>query len=309
MDNVIFELVFLRKILLAPNTNYVFDLDMLDMDTDRYGVDVNLLREKRARYGVERWSKELFVADCRLDVYKVLFPMDQEIYRNITDEQISIMKTLMTFYLLQCESQEDIGSRLECVDLLVSLIVVLLESNKKLECEVWVKEHLSGLMSVKAYHDNTVLHVALDMHNLRLPREPLVRLLVEEAKMDVNIVNSKRETPLHLLSRNAYFMEKEQIHIMSTEDMMKLAEILINNGAHMDMVNLGMEASWYFSKKFPQFAFNTNLKCLAAKAILRHGIKYEKYAPKKRFPSLNHTNLDINKHSFLYLGGEKMQNE
>ena len=44
--------------------------------------------------------------------------------------------------------------------------------------------------------------------------------------------------------------------------------------------NTGNEASHAFSRLFPKWSFNFNLKCLAARAIIKHGVQYENIAPK-----------------------------
>ena len=148
--------------------------------------------------------------------------------------------------------------------------MVLLQSSKKAECEAWVKEHLSEMKSFRTKEGSSILHRAIEIEVGCFTREPLMRLLVEHGKIDMNVETNKKSTPLHLLSKHASWLDQP------TEDMIKVAELLIDNGAHMDSVDItGKEASHAFSKYFPQWSFNFNLKCLAARAVLKHGVKYE----------------------------------
>ena len=278
------EMRFLREILLAPTIGASNAVDFESMDTDLFGM--NRFEFQATRNTMEGWSKARVVWFKRRYI-KLLFYMDQQIYRNITDEQISILLELMTCYLLQCKSfKENVSISHDLLDLMVSLNVFLLASNKKQQCEVWIREHFSELVSVRSGKGDSILHECMEqiqwilMKDLNLPMEPFVRLLVEEGKMDVNVVNTQRsETPLHLLSVITSYMDLNESILypkMPTEDMMKIAEILINNGAHMDAVDAsGREASWYFSQRFPRWSFNVSLKCLAAKALLKHGVRYE----------------------------------
>ena len=106
-----------------------------------------------------------------------------------------------------------------------------------------------------------------------------MRQLVEHGKIDMNVETNNKSTPLHLLLKYA------SRHDQPTEKMIKVAELLIDNGAHRDSVDItGKEASHAFSKKFPQWSFNFNLKCFAARAVLKYRVKYEGVAPKKLIP-------------------------
>ena len=297
MDNAIFEMEFLRKVLFAPTiggSGTKNKVDWKSMETDLRDMDMLMVQETRRRSS--KLSKAMVISFCRIHVRHALYPTDQQIYRNITDEQISILLELTTCYLLQCKSFEDDASVSQhLLDVLVILNVFLLASNKRQECEAWVREHLSELVSVRNARGDSILHQCMNeiewmlINKLTLPMEPFVRLLVEEGKMDVNVVNTqRRETPLHVLSASHCYMERNESGLypnMPTEDTMKIAQTLINNGAHMDAVNaFGREASWFFSQRFPQWSFNVNLKCLAAKAILKHGVRYEKRAAKVMIP-------------------------
>ena len=285
MEKVIFELQFIRKVLLAPtkHTGGLFKVvDFESMDNDLSGMDIILFQEKRDRFS--RLLKSSIINICTAEFEKALFGTDQQIYGNITDEQISILLELMTCYLLQCKSLECVMSIRECLlKLLIIVNVVLLGSNKKQQCRFWIRDHLSELESVRCTFGTSILHKCMNFG--RFPTERLVRVLVEEGKMDVNIENTRRETPLHWLSTRLYNAERDKGQKTPTEDLMNNAEILINNGAHMDAEDhLGRQASRFFSQRFPQWSFNVSLKCLAAKALLKHGVRYEMCAPKVMIP-------------------------
>ena len=289
MDNVIFELRFLRKMILCPTiNNEVVDLYSAHMDTDLYGMDINAVRSKRddlTEFGMERTKADL-IRTCIGDVEDSLFPQGQRenAYQNITGEQMTILLEMLTFLLVQFKSCEGV-IRHSCQTLyiwsLIQLMAVLLASNKQPQCEVWIREHLSELTSLRiegAAASHSILHQALMTNTGGFPVAPFARLLIEVGKMDVNVENTRKETPFHKLCAKAHFLLP--LRSGPTEDEMRIVELLIDNGAHMDsMDDDGLEASWFFSQRFPQFSFNVNLKCLAARAILQHGIRYEKRVP------------------------------
>ena len=278
MDNVIFELRFLRKMLSTPTTDNRIDLFSADIDTDLCGMDINMYSRKRDRLRefMRRWRRSSFLVDCNVTVTRLLFRDNQrDDYQYITDEQITFLLEMMNFLLVQHTSRDLENPPLFClcITLLVKLSVVLLESNKKAECVVWIREHLSELTSLTTNESKSILHVLCGVFVGCFPKEAMVRLIVENGKMDVNVENIRRQTPLHVLSVDASWYMPDK----PNEDTMRVVELLINNGAHMDSMDVnGLEASWFFSQRFPQFSFNFNLKCLAARAIIKHSIRYEK---------------------------------
>ena len=286
MDSIIFELRFLRKMTLAPTENNRVDLYSSYMDTDLCGMDKAMFQRKRDMLArITSRTRNALISSCTVDVARSLFRWDQNLnpYQNITNEQCMFLMEMMNLLLVHSMSFE--GETRTCVfiKLLVQLLMFLLSSNKKLECEHWIREHMSELISIRTYFGNSILHTALDerVGRFRLPREPIVRLLVEAGKMDVNVENRWRETPLHFHSD----MNSRDQEPRVKQDTIKVAELLIENGAHMDSRNVhGVEASWLFSDKYPCWSFNFNLKCLAAKAILKHGISYEEYVADDMIP-------------------------
>ena len=116
--------------------------------------------------------------------------------------------------------------------MLMYVSVVLLSSNKKHEWEAWIREHLSKLKSLGTATDETILHLAVMSYYVSFPRAPFVKLLVEDGKMDVNVENQLKQTPLHWIvcSEAEVLSDKKTTPV---EDFTRIAELLIYNGAHM----------------------------------------------------------------------------
>ena len=210
--------------------------------------------------------------------------------QNITDDQMAAMLDLMTFYLGQCNTSV-YEMNLSSLRLFLLLLLVLMSSNQKDECEAWMRAHMSELKSLRSIKADSILHLIITINDGDLPQEPIVRMLVEEGKMDVNVTNVYRQTPLHWLSSFFLTVAKGR-----HQNIIRLAELLINNGAHMDAVDVnGKEASHGFAKGFPQWSFNVNLKCLAARAVIKYG--YEKFVPKTLIPFIQSHKPDDRKDS------------
>ena len=301
MDKTIFELQFLRKIFFAPTTNDTVALHSSDFNADLGGMDIDLFRNKKDNLRTSRKSDLLLCGF--IEVQWALIPLVQReaaVYQNVTDEQINIMMEIMkTFLLVHSRPSEDEflqKYRSHFMLLLLQVLVVLLESDKKAECTAWMKEHSSEMKSFRTKTGYSILHIAIEMQVDCFPREPLMRLLVEHGKIDMNVETNNKSTPLHLLSNHASKLNQP------TKEMIKIAELLIDNGAHMDSVDFtGKEASHAFSKKFPQWSFNFNLQCLAARAVLKHRVKYEGVAPKKLIPLIQSHKTKFRSELFIQL--------
>ena len=274
---------------MAPTKNNEIDLFSPYMETELYDMDIELFHMARDSYVAHHKGrgKYTIVNGYAGNVSYCLFPRNREeadIFQRITDRQITVITELMTFYLDECDTSDNqrcednvsVLCRSTCIGLLLELIVVLLTSNKKHECKTWMREHLSELKSLRDYSGASILHLALIIPIDDYSRVPIVRELVEECKMDVNVENNNRQTPLRLLSLKVLYHKFGQKHSIPLEDMRSIAELFINNGAHMDAVDVyGKEASYLLDHLFPEWSFNFSLKCLAARAILKHGVKYE----------------------------------
>ena len=285
MDSAISKLQFLRKILLLP-TGDAITQDFMShhadyMSTDLGGMDASEFRH-RIRY-VMGWSQERIRKEYHDSVTTKLHDIANG--RNsckITNPQMQTLLEMMNFFLSHahlCQSESTGVGRDICYDLLWQLNTFLLTSNKLVECAGWVKEHLPELKTLRNTSGDSLLHMAAKRPRIGHPRVPFVKLLVEEGEMDVDVVNFRRETPLHLLSFKLFW---ELRTLRPRGDMIEVSELLINNGAHMDaMDDRGFEASFTLSQNYPKWSFNFKLKCLAARAILKHGVRYEICMPAK----------------------------
>ena len=282
MDKIILKLRLLRKVLPTEQ----------QLDVNSLRSEFNGLHPFLYSIGDTLRPKSEIELECHYDIvydFSLVSLMDEHkaaAFIIEAEQHITTLLDMMTFILYfdnPCVFDDDEDNmmkqiRMGCImDTLVRLTEVLLEGNKKAQCAAWVKEHMSKLKSLRMPNtEDSILHRAMPFHNAgsTLRIEPIVRLLVEQGKMDVNVENSDKETPFHILSLTAS-------DTPPTEDMVNVAELLIDNGAHMDSLDKsGNEASHAFSRLFPKWSFNFNLKCLAARAIIKHGVQYENIAPK-----------------------------
>ena len=104
------------------------------------------------------------------------------------------------------------------------------------------------------------------------PNISVVELLLE-CGANINAIDGKRNTALHLCSEALRNLELEQHH-----DMLKrIAVLLLNSSAHVDMVNIfGMRAADGLTSSLLEMNMMNfvSLKCLAANAVVKHGISY-----------------------------------
>ena len=276
MENTIFHVRFLKKMMTAPTTQNLIHVYSTDMDTDLYGMDTTMYNRKRA--SLDNTVRPDIVFKCCADVGSALFySASQDDFRSVTDEQFIVICELMEFLMAQKDS---LGFTYHMyMDIILKLLVVLLASNKKEETEMWVKRFKSELTCLKTCELNTVLHQVIDIDVNSYTLEPIVKLLLEEGVLDVNVINGERQTPLHMVSHAL----TAELPCKPDQDLLRVGELLIYHGAHMDVKDSNkIEASEFFSQRFPKYAFKSSLKCLAAKAILSHGIKYEKYCASKQ---------------------------
>ena len=206
-----------------------------------------------------------------------------KVFEDITEDQINVILDIMTLILSESKSDEGMLQpyRKKSLRMLMQLSVTLLASNKNSECESWIKMHMADLISIRTDEGDSILHFALNIKQGDLSRRTILTLIIEQGKMDVNVANMKLQTPLHLFSESVYHRKHKQLK--ATEDTRKIAELIINNGAHMDVTDVdGLSASSGLTTVFPQWQFmnSINLKCLAARAILKHGVMYEQALPK-----------------------------
>ena len=130
--------------------------------------------------------------------------------------------------------------------------------------------HLSVLQSTS--HVKCIFLKRDERYFSPLPNIAVVELLLE-CGANVNAIDGKSNTALHLCSDALRNLELEQHH-----DMLKrIAVLLLNSSAHVDMVNIfGMRAAdGQTSSLLEMNMINfVSLKCLAANAVVKHGISY-----------------------------------
>ncbi|XP_064630321.1 protein fem-1 homolog C-like isoform X1 [Lineus longissimus] len=133
-----------------------------------------------------------------------------------------------------------------------------------------------------------LLHLATDYRSSsvdneecsRLPNVKLVQLLIN-CGADVNCVDSRRNTPLHVLGQSL----KQDRSSSCPYD--KIADLLVLHGAHVDACNTLGEVAYQVmvnkNKMIVPFDHIT-LKCLASKVIRKHALKYEGEVPESLKP-------------------------
>ena len=114
--------------------------------------------------------------------------------------------------------------------------------------------------------------------------------LLVECGADVNAVDNENNTALHLCSEALQNVEIKQYH-----DLMKrIVVFLLKNGAHIDMVNLsGYSASKDLTSSVIELNIQdlVNLKCLAARVVMKYKIPYVEHIPEslKSFAQMHGT--------------------
>ena len=276
MDLLISDLRCLWRTLLAK-TKTKTGMDLF-IDTSR---DMNRFLDQRLS---ESHTSNLYQSKQNRDVILDCISAQsrlREVHRNgdykeISDVEMKTVMDLMTFLLTFAKSRKSQKRSLSgvvCFYVLFNSSIFLLWSNKGQDYETWMKTHMSDLQTLRNEHGDTFLHAAADRHCSRI-----VKLLVEDGRMKVNVVNYIRETPLHLFCGE--LPSPLPSGWIPTPGMERIVELLINNGAHIDAADSsGNEVSGVLARAFPRWSFNVNLKCLAVKAIVKHGVRYEELMP------------------------------
>ena len=128
----------------------------------------------------------------------------------------------------------------------------------------WIQEQRCRLQDFRMPDGETLLHFLCASNN-----PMLMELLAKMGQLDVNTRDNTGKTPLHLISSRC-----RQLGRMSTPEIEKMAEILIDNGAHMDLVcNEGKTAAEHLPTRL-QNRLRLNLRCQAAHVIREHNLAY-----------------------------------
>ena len=296
---ILFELRSLQKLFFAPtksdgtilmSSSHMRSDDRASFDNRAFYLSIKSLNELESSVWKRKPLKdriiELFHYKRTNHLDSVLNASQQTLH--MTDEQLGEMMDMFWFYLGTAQFfQDTIASEVLAVafNTLFNVIVALLKSNRALESKAFLREFVQDLKEIRNGNGSSLLHKAANsMMVLDLPPcKPILRFLIEEGDMDVNVLNSKAETPLHIINEEYFVLDKVSSPVVDgwKDDLLTVAKMLIDNGAHMDILDIyGNEASSYLSFKFPEWSMNTSLKCLAAKAILKHNLPYKKLPAK-----------------------------
>ena len=289
MDKVIFNLRFLCKLLLVPTIGNVLKFHSPETDTYLFGMDSDMYLNRIASLPkpmvkavcVERTLSKVWCEYSYFDRSEG-FP---EINTNITEVQMADTMQMMSFVLFHHSSSGSDDNAAHCFRLLLLLAMALFASCRRKDIEVWLKEHMSELIAFRSDKGDSALHLLTKLCNYRFPKVPIVRLIVESevGNMNINAQNFRKKTALHFLSEA--FRNQANLSVKEQKDLTDSVELIVNNGAHMDMVDVeGREASRGLPKISPRYAFNFSLKCLAAKVIARQGIHNQEIVPKTIVP-------------------------
>ena len=195
--------------------------------------------------------------------------------------------------IIECERQKE---KLFMISRLMHSALYLLKIYTKLQ--VPARKETTGIFDLmkrflrlnpRTHDGNTLLHLAAwyktkikprtvhKLHILKLPRVEVMKLIMH-AGCNVNAINTKGNSPLHLAV----------IFKPNTEDLQLLRDVLetlLDGGIHEDIVNsegqTAMdvaetdEARWILSAKR-----TLKLKCIAARAVRKFGLCYVGIVPK-----------------------------
>ena len=306
MEEAIFELKCLQKLFLAPtNSDDTIDMSSSHMCSDDradfynwsfYSAIERLNQDEITEYErnpVKNRIIELFYND-NIDSLE-----DDQPALHMNDEQFGAMINMFRFFLdqnklFQEKTSPDYDIGTVTFNVIYTVMNILFRSNMELESKHVLREHMQNLKGIRSKNGDSLLHKAAYSTMLiidQVPCRPILRFLIEEGKMNVNVANSKGATPLHMITEQYWKTDTllsgyngEEVD-RKLNELKSVANLLIYNGAHMDRLDVyGNEASSYLSHKFPQWSMNASLKCLAAKAILRHNLPYKKVVPANLFP-------------------------
>ena len=206
----------------------------------------------------------------------------REQFRQLNDHHILEMLrfTLDHFKFFQAHPCPTICNACMCIFSL--LLVIAMNSGHEAECKKWIIDNKQEIRSIDFGREKSLLHRSIgDFNHEFYPCITLIKLLVEEVKMDVNTEDLNRKTPLHYVSehfRNGFNMASP-----ITSQMYSIAVILMDGGAHMDAVDIsGREASGNLADINPSWKFNKSLMCLAARTIVQHNVPYECRNPPRK---------------------------
>ena len=184
--------------------------------------------------------------------------------------------------------QNDEYGQLVFMKLILNLIKLITElDNNNKDKLVSFQKMIYRLVRIqlKTQKGQTLLHLSVDQSTSEIeevffsqfPSIAVVELLLE-CGANVNAVDGENNTALHLCSKALQNPEMTQHHDFIT----RIAVLLLTHGAHADMVNhSGDRAIQGLTSNL--MGMNTqdfvNLKCLAARVVMKYGIPYVGHIP------------------------------
>ena len=195
-----------------------FDL----FDRDLWGMDAEMFRKKRD--SVRTYPKEDLVPCSVLHIQMAMFPqIYHHTFQNITEEQMVDMIRIMNFLLINW------GNRF--MSLLLQMVVVLLGSNRKADCEAWMREHASKMVKAGPFFCGSIFELVHLTTFGHYSKARFVKLLIRHGKVDRNALENAKHILPHRLS---VAPTSVPAHATPSEDKKPVAELMVNNGAHME---------------------------------------------------------------------------
>ena len=188
---------------------------------------------------------------------------------------------------LSQEFEKDETLRLDFMILILQLIKLITELDKNEDQLISFKKIVHRLVreEPKTEKGQTLLHLSVKpstsdfngRFGLQFPCIAVVKLLIE-CGANVNAVDNKNNTVLHLCSKDLQNLEMKQHH----DSLKQIAVVLLKNEAHVDMVNTwGDSAAKSLASSLIDFNIQdyVSLKCLTACAVLKYLISYVGHIP------------------------------
>ena len=182
-------------------------------------------------------------------------------------------------------SEEVLADFMESI-LILMIVITDLETDAYQVCSFRNIVHRLVRCQLRTNHGRTLLHLSISpilflRDNGRFislfPSIAVVELLLE-CGANVNAVDDEHNTALHLCSKGIQNSGTQQHH----DSMKRIAELLLKNGAHVDMVNFSGDSA---AKILTSSLIGWNvldfvsLKCLAARVVMGYKIPHVGHIP------------------------------